>query len=167
MTRDAPAVGAGSAPTPFQLFSLELRQEKVHWPERLSPCEIARRVAQAWFELSPADKVTYYERAGARHKISSDIEVSGRGGGGGGSDCSSVGDCNSRRSRGPTSTSASTNTGRSSDQSGMRYTVDSLGRRRPIRSQPARSANAAVATSTSTSTPSSSRQPRSTVRVRR
>jgi hypothetical protein len=57
-------------PTPFQLFSQDIRNQKVNWSSRLSPLEISRKVAQAWFELTPAAKHIYYERAEVFHQRS-------------------------------------------------------------------------------------------------
>jgi hypothetical protein len=56
MTRD---LLLSSRPTAAHLFNMELQQTKVNWPLRLSPMEIARKVAQAWLELSPAERQLY------------------------------------------------------------------------------------------------------------
>jgi hypothetical protein len=58
------AEGSDAPPaTPFQIFSLELREMKANWPSRLSPLEISRKIAQAWLELPAQAKRVYYDRA--------------------------------------------------------------------------------------------------------
>jgi hypothetical protein len=64
--------------TPFQLVSLEMRHKKANWSSRLSPLEIARKVAQAWFELSPTTRRIYHDKAGLPHRYlvgSNEVDV--------------------------------------------------------------------------------------------
>jgi hypothetical protein len=49
-------------PTPFQMFSLELREQRMEWFSRLSSLEVCRKIAEAWYGLAPAAKRVYYDR---------------------------------------------------------------------------------------------------------
>jgi hypothetical protein len=117
--------------TPFQLFSLEMRQKKANWSSRLSPLEIARKVAQAWFELSPATRRIYYDKAGLPHRRSigsNEVDVMDRSSAG--VEVSGYRECRNR---------PRTNDDLISRQSSARqyYMIDSLGRRRPTTRPPA------------------------------
>jgi hypothetical protein len=48
-----------SSLTPFQVFSLEIRGQRMEWYSRLSPLEVCRKVAEEWFCLSPEVKKAY------------------------------------------------------------------------------------------------------------
>jgi hypothetical protein len=150
MSRDT-SVSPG--PTAFQLFSVELRQRKANWQLRLSPAEIARKVAEAWLKLTPGERQLYYSQAGVSKKVhvdAVDSVVTGDPHG-------KIGQSDGRDPRGQSVATGAADSMAPPVRPIVRYIIDSLGRRRPIR---ARAPPTDQGSATSASTPHTSRSAR-------